>query len=196
MISKISKKIAENLIRKNVILLDDYDLYHYGLFVLLSEAFLFSCCFVIGAILKIILPTILFYFVFFVLHRFSGGVHVKTELHCQMITLTFFSVSIIAIKQMIDVNDAVLLTIYLLCAVVLIILSPSDTPQKPLIKKERVLFKKITTLILAGVLVLLLVFNMMESNLYTNSIIVAVILQTISVICGRLFNKRLLSINT
>lgn len=196
MISKLSQKITQNLIKANIVHNEDFDLYNYGLFIFISEAFLFIYCLTIGAIWGIILPSISFYIVFLILHRFSGGVHVKSELHCQLITLSFFLISIMTIKHLIFANHILLFSTYVFCTIILIIFSPADTPQKPLNKKEKVLFKKITTLILVVLFVIISLLNFMGWHFYTNALLVAIFLQTISVICGRLFNKRLLSQNS
>ncbi len=191
MISKFSQWITKHMIKEQIISEHDFDLYHYGWFVLLSDVFTLSFCLVVGAIFKILLPSALFYIVFYSAHRYAGGVHVKTELHCQIITLIFFFISILSIKYIVINNLIILVSMYLICAVVLIILSPADTPQKPLTKKERLLFRKITVCIITFSFILLLILHIKKMQLYSNAIFIAVILQTISVICGRLFNKRL-----
>lgn len=196
MINKISEKLTYKLIENCVIKNGEYELYHYGLFLLISEIWLLCYCLLIGAILKILLPSILFYFVFFCVHRFSGGFHAKSELHCQIITLSFFLFSIIAIKQSVQTNPIVLIGIYLCSSTILIALSPADTPQKPLSKKEKLLFKKITLLIVIIDFIAIVLLNIQYMYLYANAIIVAVLLQTLSITCGRLFNKKLLSNNT
>ncbi len=196
MISRVSKVITQYLIKKHAIDNEDYQLYHYGLFVLFSE-FVFLCyCLFVGAVLKVVFPGILFYIVFCLVHRFAGGLHVKTELHCLVITLLFFTIGIISVKQSVQFNYIILIAIYIFCSVMLIVLSPADTPQKPLTKKEKKLFKKITSLIVVAGFISVLILNIKSLYLYANAITVAVILQTVSIICGRLFNKKLLTNNT
>lgn len=82
MISKLSKRIAQYLADKNKIDGDEIDLYHYGLFVMISEFFLMFCSLVIGIIFKIPLQGVIFYLVFFLTHRYAGGFHAKTEFYC------------------------------------------------------------------------------------------------------------------
>lgn len=196
MINKISEKLTYKLIENCVIKNGEYELYHYGLFLLISEIWLLCYCLLIGAILKILLPSILFYFVFFCVHRFSGGFHAKSELHCQIITLSFFLISIVLIKLSTQLNSIILINIYVCCSIIQIILSPADTPQKPLSNKEKILFKKITSLILIVGFIAIVTLYIKNIYLYANAIIVAVVLQTLSIVCGRLFNKKLLTNNT
>ncbi|MBO5463832.1 MAG: accessory gene regulator B family protein [Clostridia bacterium] len=196
MINKISEKLTYKLIDNCVINNDEYELYHYGLFLLLSEIWLLCYCLLVGAILKILLPSILFYVIFFCVHRFSGGFHAKSELHCQIITLSFFLTSIVVIKQSIKINPIILNAFYLCSSVILITLSPADTPQKPLSKKENIFFRKITLLIVILDFIAIVILNTKNMYLYANAITVAVFLQSLSVVCGRLFNKKLLTNNT
>lgn len=196
MISKLSEKLTEYLYNNNTISKDDVELYNYGLFIVISEILLFVYCLIVGAILKIALPSLLFCSIFFLVHRFAGGFHAKTELHCLIITLSFFLISIVLIKLSTQLNHIILISIYVCCSIILIILSPADTPQKPLSNKEKTLFKKITSLIVVLCIVLVLILNIKKISLYANAIIVAVVLQSVSVVCGRLFNKKLLTNNT
>lgn len=195
MISKVAKIITQYLIKKHAIEDDDYQIYHYGLFVLISEIFFWGYCLFVGAVLKIVLPSLLFCAFFFLSHRFAGGFHAKTELHCLIITLSSFLISIIAIKLSVQLNDIFLLVFYVCCSIILIVLSPADTPQKPLSNKDKILFKKITSLIVAVGFIAIVVLNTNKLYLYSNAITVAVFLQSLSVVCGRLFNKKMLTNN-
>lgn len=193
MISKLTQIITQLLIESNIVDNKDFDLYNYGLFIFISETFLFIYCLIVGAILKIALPSLLFCSIFFLVHRFAGGFHAKTELHCLIITLSFFLISIVLIKLGTQLNCIILISIYVCCSIILILLSPADTPQKPLSNKEKFLFKKITSLILVVGFIVIVTLYIKNICLYANAIVIAVFLQTLSIICGRLFNKRLLT---
>lgn len=196
MVNKLSIYVTNILVDKGKIIKEDYELYHYGLFIIISEILLFMYCLLVGAVFKNILPSILFYMFFSLVHRFSGGFHAKTELHCLIITLSFFLISIILIKLSTQLNCITLIAFYVCCSIILIILSPADTPQKALSLKDKNLFKKITSLILVIGFITVVVLTIKNIYLYANAMNVAVVLQTLSVVCGRLFNKKLLTNNT
>lgn len=196
MISKLSQKLTTKLYSNNIIREDELELYNYGLFIVMSEILLFVYCLLVGAVLKIVLPSLLFCALFFLIHRYAGGFHTKTELHCLMITLSSFLISIIAIKLSVQLNDIFLLVFYVCCSIILIVLSPADTPQKPLSNKEKFLFKKIISLVVVVGLIVIVILATQNMYLYANAIIVAIFLQLLSVVCGRLFNKKLLTNNT
>ena len=171
MISKLSKRIAQYLADKNKIDGDEIDLYHYGLFVMISEFFLMFCSLVIGIIFKIPLQGVIFYLVFFITHRYAGGFHAKTEFHCQAVTL--FAIPIC-------------------CLAIMAILCPADTPQKELTRGEKLRFKKITAVLISAIILLVvLLFKLGVSSSYIGAIVFAVLLETISVVFGRAFNGRL-----
>lgn len=192
MISKISRVITDMFISKGFVDKQDFELYHYGFFVMLSDIVSLCYCFVVGIMLKIHFASILFFVFFYLAHRFAGGYHAKSEMHCQVSTILAFTISIFLIKFTPYLKLSILLIIYLFCSFLLLILSPADTPQKTLTKKERSLFKKITSLILFVFFVLIIIIKTYStSNYYVNAILVAIVLQTISVVFGRLFNYRL-----
>ncbi|MCH5321043.1 MAG: accessory gene regulator B family protein [Eubacterium sp.] len=194
MISKLSKSITNMLIRNNKIHNDESELYHYAFFIIISEFILFVYCLLIGAIFNVVLQALVFSVVFYVLHRFAGGFHAKTELQCQAVTLSFFLLCIWLIKFTMQFNPIYLIITYIVSCIFLMILSPSDTPQKQLSTLEKTKFKKITILLViicSAIIALLFCFK--STVIYANSIIIGVILETLSVVFGRLFNYKLLS---
>lgn len=192
MISKISNKITERLVQKNVISEDETELFHYGLFVIFSELSALIYCLFFGTVLKITLVSALFYVIFLVLHRFAGGFHVKTELCCQIITSLILLMGIVGIKLSALVDFGYLMVICAISSVLLVILSPADTPQKPIETQDRVVFKKIILITVVIGFVLVILLNFIGAYMYANTIVIAIVMQTISVILGKLFNKKLL----
>lgn len=192
MISKISNKITERLVQKNIISKDETELFHYGLFVILSELSVLIYCLFVGTVLDVTFFSVLFYAIFWVLHRFAGGFHVKTELCCQIITSLIFLMGIVGIKLSVLVDSSYLMLVYAFSSLLLVIFSPADTPQKPLEREERTMFKKIIFVIVVISSVLVILLNLIGAHIYANTIIVAIVVQTISVILGKLFNKNLL----
>lgn len=192
MISKLSKRIAQYLADKNKIDGDEIDLYHYGLFVMISEFFLMFCSLVIGIIFKIPLQGVIFYLVFFITHRYAGGFHAKTEFHCQAVTLPSFFIGIACIKLAENASFALLVAIPICCLAIMAILCPADTPQKELTRGEKLRFKKITVVLISAItLLVVLLFKLGVSSSYIGAIVFAVLLETISVVFGRAFNGRL-----
>lgn len=194
MINKLSKNLTQKLMKENKIKEEEFELYHYGLFVMISEFSLLFFSLLVGIIFNVIFQSLIFYVVFFIIHRYAGGFHAKTELHCQIITQSSFLLGIGSIRFLENISIFRMLFWYLIFFIILIILSPADTPQKKLNLKEKKRFKKITVIIMITILFLIMVlYGFGISDLYVNSIMLAVSLETISVAFGKLFNKRLKS---
>lgn len=193
MINKLSAHLARTMMNHNKISSDDFELYHYGLFIIISEAFLGLYCLLIGIALNIIIQSIVFYFTFFILHRFAGGFHAKTEMHCQIITLSSFLLSLIGIKYSVHCSMNILITSFLLCNILLLLFAPADVPQKELDKQEKRRFKLLTLLVLTILSsVLFALFKCQIDSTIISSIIIGTLLETISVLFGRLLNYKLL----
>ncbi|MCM1285078.1 MAG: accessory gene regulator B family protein [Acetobacter sp.] len=194
MINKLSAYLTNVMINKKIIEPDEFELYHYGLFVTITEAWLMIFCILAGIIFNVILQSIVFFIMFFLVHRFAGGFHAKTEWQCQIITLSTFFLCIAGIKYETNINMIYMIVVYIVCCVVIIILSPADTPQKPLSKAEKMKFKKITAVIvlICSVIAALFLLNS-KTVTFAYAIINGMMLQTVSVIFGRLLNQKVLS---
>lgn len=192
MINKLSESITKNWMEKDVIESEDYELYHYGLFIVLSEVLFLLFTLLVGAIFNITLPSIVFFVTFSIIRRFAGGFHAKTELHCQIISLSFLFFSVVTIKYSSKhINDFNVICGVLICMILLILFSPSDTPQKPLSISERKMFKKITFFV--SIIFFVIIFALLKYNIkeYAIAIVCAFLLETVLVILGRMFNNRL-----
>lgn len=192
MISNISEKITQRWIQKNIIPQEDYELYHYGLFVILSDALLFTFTLSLGIILKIAFPSIAFFVSFFVIRRFAGGFHAKTELHCQLISLSFLFLSIAAIKCLtVYIDSKYILLIGAISAALLFYLSPSDTPQKQLSKSERKMFRRYTGYVSVAFLAVVCALLYFNVRVFAIAIVCALVLEAVLVAFGRALNHRL-----
>ncbi|MDE6123978.1 MAG: accessory gene regulator B family protein, partial [Eubacterium sp.] len=191
-IGTLSAQLAKILVNKKHIDQEDFELYHYGLFIVLSELFLFSFCILAGLLLKITSQSIVFFAAFLFIRRYAGGLHVKTESQCLALTLTALLISIILIKvTLIYDNPLSAVAIQLICSILLPIISPADTPQKKLSDKERKVFKRITVAILITFAVINALLFYFRISRYAIPVVYAVLLETVLVIFGRIFNGRL-----
>ncbi len=192
MINNISERIAHKWVQKKIISEEDYELYHYGWFVVLTDLWLFASTLILGIIFNITLPSVFFFVTFFVIRRFAGGYHAKTELQCQIMSLSFLFLSILAMKFLLfNIDDIYLIILNLICVILLPIFSPADTPQKPLSLNERKKFKKIISIISIILLIADFILIYYGIDFIAVPVICAFILETVLVILGRLLNHRL-----
>lgn len=193
MINRIAIRLTKHLLAKNAISADDYELYHYGVFIILSELLLAVFCFAAGAVFGIPLQGLLFYVSFFSLHRFAGGFHTDTELKCQTVTLSAFLVFISAIKFCEAASIKYYIAVFFVCIAVLTIFAPADTPEKILSDEEKRKFKLLTAAVSAFFAAVIIILTVLEvSTSVICSVILGTVLETVSVLFGRLLNHKLL----
>ena len=64
MINNLSKKITKELVKRNILSQDDFELYHYGFFIALSDLWLLTFTIIVGILLKAIVLSLVFFFSF------------------------------------------------------------------------------------------------------------------------------------
>lgn len=148
MISNLSSYLADKFFLSKDANEDERELYVYGLFMFLSHFIYLVLVCIFGCLLKCVAESIIFYFAFYQIRRFAGGYHAKTELRCEICSLILMFLSIITIKLSCYYNLQVLFYCSLLAAIVIFIIAPLDTPEKPLTEKELQYFRKKSRLIL------------------------------------------------
>ena len=141
MLDKIAETVVERLLRKNVIIKEDYEIYEFGIKQLIITIVNMITAIVIGIVTKELVQTIIFVLAFMIIRSNAGGYHATTPLKCYVLsTLTIF-ITLSAMKHI--ELDMFLLIIMLLCSsLVILILAPVDTENKPLDNLEHGYYRK------------------------------------------------------
>lgn len=190
MINNLSKKITKELVKRNILSQDDFELYHYGFFIALSDLWLLTFTIIVGILLKAIVLSLVFFFSFFLIRRFAGGFHAKTEWQCQIYSLSSLLLSLICAKYLlINLSGKHLLMLCLAGVIITTLLSPVDTYEKELSQNERKKFKSITFCIGGALLLLNYILFNFKIQIACTGITTAYLLESILLIFGKLFNK-------
>lgn len=187
MISKISTAFTQKLISHGAIQIDEFDLYVYALFILITHIIFCTLTLILGLMLNIFLESVIFHFSFSLIRKYAGGYHAKTELKCELSSI-FLIVSCLSIIKFLSLYDYKLaLPIFTALAVVFIfVLSPLDTQEKPLSKKEFQYFRKISRLILlAYSTVIIITFAFSCQSIYI-PICISLVIESLLLIAGKL----------
>lgn len=187
MINNLSKRFANRLLSDGTITQEEYELYVYGLFMLLSQImFLIVIC-IIGISLGCILESIIFYIAFLFTRRYAGGYHASTETRCEILsTLSLLScMLVIKVSKTYDFQ-IVLSIITLLSAICIFVLCPLDTPEKPLSEKEFKYFRKVSRLILFVIVLLIVLSYCFRIRFAFVPLCMSLILESILLIAGKI----------
>lgn len=187
MINKISSKIVEILIKHSLVENEEKELYLYGFFILLSQILYFIIVITIGILFNVIFESIIFYITFQFIRRYAGGYHAKTETRCDILSTLSILCCIVLIKlsKMYDIRIG-LLSISLVFAVLIFILCPLDTPEKPLNDKEYKYFRKITWIILSLIIIAIIVSFYFKFNIVFAPCCASLILEGVLIDTGQI----------
>lgn len=187
MINKISSKIVEILIKHSLVENEDKELYLYGFFILLSQILYFIIVITIGILFNVIFESIIFYITFQFIRRYAGGYHAKTETRCEILSTLSILCCIVLIKlsKMYDIR-IVLLSVSLVFAVLIFILCPLDTPEKPLNDKEYKYFRKISWMILSLIIIAIIVSFYFKFNVVFAPCCASLILEGVLIGTGQI----------
>ena len=187
MISKLSKKIVVDLIDKSIINDTEEELYTYGFFMLLSRTLYFILTIIFGVILNLVPESVVFYVTFQFIRTNAGGIHASSELKCEVATTVSLLLCLWVVKLCDLYNLKIVIIILTIVAAVLIfLLCPLDTPEKPLNKKEKVYFRKKSWIILLIILIVIGVSSYFEINTLIYSCSVSLILEGILLFLGKI----------
>lgn len=187
MINNLSTHLVDKLISKGNITEDERELYIYGLFISISHLMYLILAIVFGLIFKCFLESIIFYITFQFIRRYAGGYHAATETRCEILsTLSIIaSIGIIKLSKIYDFKTT-LLIITLISMVIIFILCPLDTPEKPLIEKEFKYFRKISWIILLVISIAIIVSYFFKFNLLFAPCCISLILESILLTAGKI----------
>ena len=187
MINSLSQLLAKHLCNTSVITESDMELYAYGFFVLLSRILFLIVSVIFGIIFNIIIESILFYILFCFIRSYAGGIHAPTELLCTIFTTISLFLSVLGIKLMLNYGDQkIAYAVYFVSFIIIIILSPLDTKEKPLNNNEKKQFKVKTCCILFFILsisIVAVVFS--KINIFYTSMM-SLVLESILLISGKI----------
>lgn len=188
MISLLAKKTT-NLIFPGIED-DEAELCTYFFFILYSKWLSFAEVLLSGIILKNIWSAILFYFIFTPLREYSGGIHARKERTCIFCTALVLFSSVAAIKLLeSQVGWGIQGMVLLFGTGAIFLFSPLDTLAKPIFEEERLLYgQKSRRLSIAADIFAIICF-LLGFHSVTNVISVALALEGILLIAGKIQSK-------
>lgn len=132
---KLSTKFCQYLAHNEIITSEYFDVYVYGMELLLS--FLFSTIIIlsIGLLTGNLISTVEYLIIFIILRNFTGGYHAPTYLKCKVVSILTYTITMLA-----AINIAVSIRWYIILGITgcltIYILAPIENPNKPLTVNE------------------------------------------------------------
>lgn len=189
MINSLSQLLAKHLYKTSIITESDMELYAYGFFVLISRILFLIISVIFGMIFNIIIESILFYFLFCCIRSYAGGIHAPTELSCTIFTTISLFLSVSGIKLMLNYGDQkIAYAVYFISFIIIIILSPLDTKEKPLNSNEKKCFKvKTYAVLIVIILISITAVIFSKTNIFYSSLM-SIVLESMLLVSGKIKN--------
>ena len=190
MISKLSQKITEILCRLQLIESEEQNLYFYGMFMVLSQTLFLIVALIFGLLFSSFWESFTFYVLFSSLRCYAGGIHASKENTCTLYTVVALFLSVVCIYAQKSINNSFFSFVVLVVgSVVVYLLCPLDTEDKPLTFTEVCQYKRKSRLIVVGSLLIAIIatFIHLEGILYAAA--TSLTLESILLLLGTLKNR-------
>lgn len=164
---KFYKYCSTFLIKNEKICSDDRELYEYAIKILIHAILNIAVTVLIGSFFGMLKECFCLLITFFVLRKFTGGIHAKKYLNCMINSIVLISISLVIIKLCINYNFSkqCFFGVIIISAIILILLSPIENQNKPLSKKEKKVYKLISSILTLINLVLMLFLIYVKSSM-------------------------------
>lgn len=186
MIGRIASGVVEKLTDSTTISDTEKELYLYGFFILISQILYFIITIIMGILLDIVSLSVVFYISFQFIRRYAGGIHASSELKCEIISTTSIFICLLCVKSNVMFNIQIpTLILTLFASIVIFILCPLDTPEKPLTKEELRYFRKISLIVLAIMLSIIIISIVIKLTI-AYPICFSIILESVFLVAGKI----------
>lgn len=144
MIRRLSANIAKWLLHTGAISQENCALYEYSIFCVLFTFFPLFLTMLIGFFGGMTLEAFIFILPFIIIRKFCGGFHFKSSIACTCVSCIVLAVFLWGIRIVMHSENYVLFSAMVVISVFFIItLSPIDSENRQLSKKEKEVFHKI-----------------------------------------------------
>lgn len=191
MIAKFAKKINEILIQKGIVQKEDAELYQYGIEngIVVAGNLLASGIFgIVTGRPGLVLVFLLFYASW---RSYSGGSHCKSRIGCFLISMAILSIPVYTHEfVMNNVPATVILMIGIAAVVVILILSPVESINKPLDDEEKKYYARVTHCIVALQVCVLIILFCLGVKDYFYAGYSSIVLVAVFMVMGKVIMKR------
>lgn len=185
MISSAANNITNYLICEKVIKDDDCEIYQYGFEQVFSSLLNIATMLLLGIILGKIYQSLVLILSFMALRSYSGGYHANTPLHCYLLTVMSISAALLIMK-FITIDRFICLGLLVLSSVVILLLSPIGSQNKPLDEIEKIIYRKKTIIVWSVETCVAIVFIILDITEIHIAITLAQVIISIALIFGNL----------
>lgn len=161
---KYYKKAVLFLIENKAINKNDSELYEYSLQLIFQGLINIIVILLLGFILNMLKESICLFLTFFILRKFTGGLHAKKYICCFISSTILITLSLFIIRYLKQNSKQLLFTYILVFSTILIwVFSPIENSNKVLSLNEKKVYKYISSFL--ALIILLVVLFCLNNNI-------------------------------
>lgn len=135
---KYYKKLSTFLINNKIITKDDRELYEYAEIVLFHALINIVATVLIGTLLGMLKECLCMFSAFFILRKFTGGLHTKKYIYCFLYSISLIGLSLCIIRYFASSsNSNLFISLGIISTVLIWIFAPVENQNKQLSIKEK-----------------------------------------------------------
>lgn len=183
---KLATIISKRLLKTSIITENYFEVYVYGLELILSFIFTSAIILTIGVLFNQLWSALIFILVFVFLRRFTGGYHADTHFKCKLCTIGLYIANMIFTIYL-SLNYACYIAICIIGFIFVFIFSPIENKYKPIALHRRQKIKIVSIVIyilisILGIVIRLKFETLSNAVFYSLMSVVALMLDRKSVV--------------
>lgn len=191
MIAKFAKKISELLVQKEIVQREDVDLYRYGIENGITIAGNILASVIFGIVTGRPGRVLVFLLFYASLRSYSGGIHCKSKAGCFFMSLAILFIPVYTCESVMEhIPVPLIILTGVIAVMVILVLSPVESINKPFDEQERNYFGRIShCIVILQVCVLAVLFGIGQSA-YFYAGYISIILIAIFMVMGVISLKK------
>lgn len=168
---------------------EDPEIMEYGLYILSSKIIFTAAIVLVGIIFGELVSILLFTLFYTPLRSYAGGIHAGTPSRCFVLSLIMLAL-VAAVNKYVFIPQYISYIFLTLSFVAVIILSPVETPNKPLDETEKKVYGRKTKVIALIEAVIGVICEVLSYETVLNNLMFAFFVISIMLVLGKLENKK------
>lgn len=193
MIKQCSSNITSFLLKENIIVEDNKEIYQFGTERIIKNLIVICVIGLIATIFDLWIETIFNLLGFIVLRKYAGGYHSETLLRCNILTFLIYGSNMILINYFIGKLSYLHFTIICIISISLIFLFAPVDHKNLVLSTEMIRNAKIKSRISITIMIIVtsfIIYLSNEINLVSLSTMMGALTASISIFIGRLKRRR------
>lgn len=182
----IYNQIVSILIRTKNVADEDREVYEYALKIFVRGIINFLTVIFIGFGFKMLKESLIIFAAFFVLRKFTGGIHAKSYGFCLLSSAIIFVCCLFSVKILNNLNNSYIILISALAVIIICVLAPAKHPNKIMGDSEIKVYKIISIILSIVIFIIIVLCLSFDRKTIAISFAVSEVIVSVLLVCGKI----------